>query len=180
MNFKTYKEILLESLQEMRIRDPRLTLRSFAYLIGILPSQLSDVIKGTKGLSSKKAKKIAMNLNFSDLKTEIFIALIEVEHSRSEKIKGYASKRLDEYIIMIKEKGIDKKKLEILSIIRNEDFQGTACDLAAALNEKEDSILKSIRALMLSELVDVYEGKLFLTKINSVIEMMTIESIAKI
>lgn len=91
-----YKEVLLEKYEAMRAREPGLSLRQFAFTIGLSPSNLSDIFNGRCGLSAQGAVKIARALEMDEAEQSFFLDLVESRHARSRADRDAALKRLEE------------------------------------------------------------------------------------
>lgn len=84
----------MSKYEALRLRKPGLSLRKFAFTIGISPSNLSDVLKGRCGLSSENAIKIASNLKLSSIEQKRFLDLVASRHARSRVERDAAKKRI--------------------------------------------------------------------------------------
>lgn len=62
-------EILLQKLEDAKIRNPRMSLRGFAQRIGLSPGGLSEILSGKRALSHSTKKKVAERLVLSPQET---------------------------------------------------------------------------------------------------------------
>lgn len=93
----TAREILARELAARQSHNPAYTLRSFARDLDLSPSQVSRVLTSRAGLSRKSAEQISRRLRFTPEATRRFLALVELEYSRSEtERKNARQKLLDE------------------------------------------------------------------------------------
>lgn len=90
-----YRDVLNEKYEALRSRNPNLSLRKFAAMIGLTPSNLSDVFKGRRGLSARNALKIAEALGMDEGEKKTFLDLVESRHARSHAEKRAALRRLE-------------------------------------------------------------------------------------
>lgn len=91
-----YRSFIILELEARKQRNPRYSLRTYADSLGISPSRLSQVIRGKAGVSVKKGREISFRLFTDEKQREVFITLVEAEHSKSPVVKTAAKKRLDE------------------------------------------------------------------------------------
>lgn len=78
-----YREILRNTLVERSRAHSQYSLRAFARDLDLSPAQLSEILKGKKGLSRKTARTVAHELGFNLEETEHFCDLVESEHGRN-------------------------------------------------------------------------------------------------
>ncbi len=90
-----YRSILQKELETRKLRNPSYNLSSFARLLKLQPSRLSEILRGKVGLSVSKASTIASILNFSDNERAHFLDLVCAEHGRSPKEKQDALARIE-------------------------------------------------------------------------------------
>jgi uncharacterized protein (TIGR02147 family) len=81
------KQVLKNAIDEIRVRNPRLSLRAVAKKISVAPSYLSEVLNGKKALSAATASRIAANLKFPRELSELFLALVELELSKEPTLR---------------------------------------------------------------------------------------------
>jgi uncharacterized protein (TIGR02147 family) len=172
MDNVTYKTILEDELSFRIKENSSYSLRAFARDIGISPSQLSDVLKSKTGLSSKKAVCIASNLSFSSKESEMFKALVEVEHGRSSKIIEDAKKIIEamKYDSDFKGLSFDGFKLisdweyfAILSTMELDDYDGSVQFIANCLSIDLPIVEDCIKRLLKLDLIDLQGGKFVAT-----------------
>lgn len=82
-----YLDIINNIFYQKKISNQRLSLRGFARLLKITPSQLSQIMSGKCGLSKANAVKISRCLGFTQQETEVFTHLVLIKHARSQKTK---------------------------------------------------------------------------------------------
>lgn len=90
-----YRGVLRRTLDERINRDPTYTLRQFATDLGLTPSRLSEILHGKDGLSVRKAKEVAAQLELTPWETERFLAMVEVASARSAVARVAAQVKLD-------------------------------------------------------------------------------------
>ncbi|MCO4756049.1 MAG: TIGR02147 family protein, partial [Bacteriovoracaceae bacterium] len=172
MENMTYRTILEEEINFRMKENCSYSLRAFARDIGISPSQLSDIFKGKTGLSSKKAVSIAQKLGLSKKETELFKALVEVEHGRSPIIVQEAQRFISsmEYNSKFKGLSLDGFKLisdweyfAILSAMELDDYDGTTEFLKNELGLDQSVVEDCIKRLLKLDLIDLKNGKFVAT-----------------
>lgn len=95
MTSLTYRQILQTEMQTKKLRNPSYNLSSFAKLLDIPSSRMSEILRGKVGLSIAKAAKICSALNFDERATSLFLDLVRSDHARSPKEKKEAKKRVE-------------------------------------------------------------------------------------
>lgn len=90
----SYVPILLQILNERIRANPSYSMRSYARDLNIAPSTLSEILKGKKGISSKKASEIVSALKLPDWQAVYFLNLVALKHSRSKADKDAALKNI--------------------------------------------------------------------------------------
>lgn len=110
----TYREFLKREYTLRRRRNPGYSLRAFARDLELPAPKLSQALRGTCGFSSKRARQIAKKLNLSESEKDLFVALVESEHSRSKMGKHEARTRAE---LFISSQGFGELDLERFKII---------------------------------------------------------------
>ncbi len=90
----TYHAILLNELERRKRKNPAYSLRAFARDLEIPAPKLSEILRGKKGMSAQRGKKIALMLGLSEVETRLFLDLVESRHGRSQRERTAALKRL--------------------------------------------------------------------------------------
>lgn len=90
-----YRSILQKEFETRKIKNPSYNLSSFARLLKIKPSRLSEILRGKVGISASKASTITSILNFSENERSLFLDLVSAEHSRSPKEREEAYARIE-------------------------------------------------------------------------------------
>lgn len=90
-----YRQILHTEMQTRKLRNPSYNISSFAKLLDITASRLSEILRGKVGLSVAKSVKICSALKFDERATSLFLDLVRSEHARSPKEKKEAKKRVE-------------------------------------------------------------------------------------
>ena len=80
-----YSDWLLEVFNERCRRNTSYSLRGFAKFLGISPSHLSEILKGTKGISSSKAMILASRLGLTPPEKSLLLKIVKAKHARSPK-----------------------------------------------------------------------------------------------
>lgn len=93
-NELNYRKILLRELEIRTAKNPSFNLSSFARLLEIPSSRLSEILRQKVGISSTKAFKVATILRLSEKETDLFLDLVRVEHSRNSREREEAKIRI--------------------------------------------------------------------------------------
>lgn len=90
----TYRAILSKVFEDRQQRNPRYSLRAFARDLSVNIATVSEVLNGRKGLSRSMAYQIARRIEFTPDETENFVDLVLSEHSRSQRERNDALRRI--------------------------------------------------------------------------------------
>ena len=89
-----YRSYLKAILAEKMNRNPQFSLRSLALQLGIAPGMLSDVLGYRKNISLNKAVEISNRLKHKAKEEEYFLALVQLQNSKSEVQKRHALEKV--------------------------------------------------------------------------------------
>lgn len=92
---ESYREILTQALENRSQRRPGYSQNALARDLGLRPSQLSEVLRGKKGLSRTSAERVAQVLGLDPHLRTRFCDMVESEHGRSRKKRERAQARLE-------------------------------------------------------------------------------------
>jgi plasmid maintenance system antidote protein VapI len=95
----TYRQYLEAALAERVQQNPRYSQNAFARELGLRPSQLSEILRGKKGLSRSAAERIADTLELDGASWELFCDLVQSEHDRSMRRRELARERLKRRLV---------------------------------------------------------------------------------
>lgn len=95
MNEINYRKILLRELEIRTAKNASYNLSSFARLLEIPPSRLSEILRKKVGLSSAKAASIASILKLSERETVLFLDMVRAEHARNKRERDEAKVRIE-------------------------------------------------------------------------------------
>lgn len=84
-----------EAFEQRRMRNAKYSLRSFARDLGMNVSHLSQFLMGHEGISIEKAHSIAKKLKWSSVKTQQFLALVQMHFGRSLRQKSQGQVQWD-------------------------------------------------------------------------------------
>lgn len=110
-----YRQFLLRELASRARRNPAYSLRAFARDLEIPAPKLSQALRGIKGFSSQRAYAIAEKLNLSESEKELFVDLVDSEHSRSRVGRELAQNRVAQKIGDDGFKELDLERFQIIS-----------------------------------------------------------------
>jgi len=91
---KGYRSIISRELEVRKRRRPGYSLRAFARDLKMPAPKLSQVLSGSCGISRDRGAQLAEKMGLSQDEKEVFLWLIEAEHSRSPKAREGAKKEL--------------------------------------------------------------------------------------
>lgn len=89
-----YRDFLSEEYENRAKKNSSYTLSAFSRDINLSVSHLSAILLKKCGLSKKAAMNISKKLRFDQYKEEIFLDMVEAEHSRSHVQRSIAKSRL--------------------------------------------------------------------------------------
>ena len=90
----TVKDIFQTAVDELKARNPRLSLRAIAKRLATAPSYVSEVLSGKKTLSVEMAARIADKLRFDQELANLFISLAELESTKDDALRSRLSARV--------------------------------------------------------------------------------------
>ena len=126
-----YRVFLGELLNERCNKNPALSLRSFAFRLGLSASYLSRVLSRKRNLSPAMALQISRKLKLTEQETNYFVSLTEIEQSQNEQEKTELLKKLTRRYRNISEIiSLEQFKLisqwyhfAILALVKTSDFR---------------------------------------------------------
>ncbi len=92
---ENYREWLKETFAVRCKKNPSYSLRAFARDLGLFPSHLCDVFNGKQGLSRKTAIRIADTIKLKESEKQLFVTMVDAEHSRNPSQRKRAVERLE-------------------------------------------------------------------------------------
>ncbi len=156
--------ILNEKFKERVQANPSYSLRSFARDLKVSPSTLSEIFNERKGISKKLALLLADRLHLPDWEQVYFKQLVQVECSKSAKVKNQAQTQLDTFkransFQIIQNKALKALtswvELAILELTYIKDFQPNIKWIAKQLAIPESTIDLATKRLIESELLEI-------------------------
>lgn len=115
------KDFLRRKLEELKMKNPRLSLRSLAQKIGLSSGALSEVLSGKRELSLKARQKIAEKLLLSpDEKREFFEDLLPMENIKVSESEPYQLLSQDQFSLIS-----DWWHFAILNLFYTKNFRGS-------------------------------------------------------
>jgi uncharacterized protein (TIGR02147 family) len=103
-----YRQILRREFEKRKTKNPKYSLRAYARYLGVVPSRLSEIFSGKRGLSPEVAASLVDKLDFSSFEKGLFIDLVESEHSRSKIDRQLAAERVQQKTKTYSEISIDE------------------------------------------------------------------------
>lgn len=163
----SYVPILTQILDERVRSNPSYSMRSYARDLNIAPSTLSEILKGKKGISSKKASEIVSALRLPEWQASHFLNLVALKHSRSKADKEAALKNIENQKAHVQ---IEKIKAEamksltstldlaILECIHLKGFNNSAEWIAEKMKVSVKEINISVKRLINVRLLEISES----------------------
>ncbi len=156
INPNTYRTFLEKEFEIRKTRNPSYSLRAYARSLGIAAPKLSQILRGLCGLSKESAKKISERIGLEGNEQELFVTLVESEHSRSKFGKSYAKAKLDSlkfesYDLIALEKFqiiSDWWHFAILELTNLKSFKSDPAWIAKRLNISKEQASKAIELLL--------------------------------
>jgi uncharacterized protein (TIGR02147 family) len=150
-----YRAILEREYELRRLRRPNYTLRAFARDLGISSSRLCAILKKRYGLAAASAKTIAEKLGLDKERTNYFIDLVEVAHSRSKVARVQARERIEKVQKAAHYRNARDIQLldrwyfaAILELINTRAGQVKTAEIASALGISNHEATDAIRTLI--------------------------------
>lgn len=172
MRHTDYKDIILSEFESRTSLNPSYSMRAYARDIDLSASQLNDILKGRKGLSSKKSLIVANKIGLEKEEILLFKALVEKEHGRSDRIKFLAQEYIEEVTHKNNYKGLSQDTFEIisdwyhfaiLSAMELDSFDGTIAYLVKKLGIDFKSIEEAIKRMLREKMIDIRNNKFVIT-----------------
>jgi len=90
----SFREILLREFDTRKKKNGSYSLRAFARDLEIPAPKLSLALRGKKGFSHERAKRITEKLLLGEEESELFIELVRAEHARSHMERSQAREKV--------------------------------------------------------------------------------------
>jgi uncharacterized protein (TIGR02147 family) len=87
---RSVPQFLSEELQRRLKSNPRYSQRAFSRQLGLSPGELSEILRGKRGLSLKSALRIGNSLGLNPTETKHLVELAQIEKSRRMGEEGLA------------------------------------------------------------------------------------------
>jgi len=167
----TYRGIIQQEFEFRTKGNPSYSLRAFARDMGLSPSQMSDILRGRTGLSSKKALEVAAQLGMNEQESQCFQALVEVEHGRSQAIVQKAQDFLKTHAFADRFNGLTEDEFRLisdwhhfalLSAMELDNYDGSLNWLAHELNLSLAQVEDAAKRMLKLDYIDLKDGKFIL------------------
>ncbi len=168
-----YRSIIQNEYEARLSFNPNYSLRAFARDIEVSPSQLTDILKSKKGLSTKKALIVANKLGLNEKEALTFKAMVECQHGRSDKIRKLAAKYLEESLYQNNYKSLSEDSFAILanwyhfailSCMELDHYDGSIGFLVNKLSLSYEEVETAIKRMLREEMIDLNKGKFVVKK----------------
>lgn len=163
----SYIPILMQILDERVRSNPSYSMRSYARDLNIAPSTLSEILKGKKGISSKKASEIVIALKLPEWQATYFMNLVALKHSRTKAAKEVAFNNIQQQtsLILVEKLKADTMKaltstldLAILECVHLKNFNNTHEWIADKLSFPLKEITACVERLINVKLLEIVNG----------------------
>ena len=139
---KTYRDMLSQELNRRRQRNPAYSMRSFARDLGLSASKLSEILRGHRGLSLRRAEKTLQQVKWSSTEKSFFLNSVTAMHSRSPSVREQAQDLLQ---TQMQEMTLDRFQLvtdwyhlAFLEVLETQDAPSTVQAFAERFNISEE------------------------------------------
>jgi uncharacterized protein (TIGR02147 family) len=92
---QSYRDLLKSALAEKAKDSPGYSLRAFSEKVGFSNSFLSEVLNGKKSLSVEAALKVSIKLDMTELESQYFCLLVQLEQEKDPVFREELAKRLE-------------------------------------------------------------------------------------
>lgn len=147
---KALSTFLNKKHEEIRIRNPRFSLRSFAAKLGISAGALASLIKGERLLSDSYAERIASALTLSPEEKSFLFSQVRTRSRRFTKQKMLVEDELQ----MI----TDWENYAILNLMKTDGFRSDAAWIANRLALPEERVKHSLQLMMNLKIISLKQG----------------------
>jgi len=110
-----YRDVLLDTFNQRRVKNSAYSMRAYARDIDISPSRLSEIFSGKGELSLVKSVAIAKRLNLSPLKAANFKDMVIVKTSRNLRQQTRSLNRLKAVISSDRRKNLTEDQFRLMS-----------------------------------------------------------------
>jgi uncharacterized protein (TIGR02147 family) len=150
------QHFLVKRFQELKTKNPSFSMRAFSLRLNLYPSALNEILKGTRGVSYKKALVLADTLLLNSFERSEFLSSFKKDgpykSEKKDEEKGYEIISLDhfEYIS-------DWVHFALLSLIQLPEFKSDTKWIAQRLGisvRKTTTIIKRLLDLKLITIGD--------------------------
>lgn len=93
-SYSSTKDLFQQAIDDLKSRNPQLSMRAIAKRLSAAPSYVSEVLSGKKSLSTEMAARIAEKLKFNQEHADLFIALAELESSKDDALRKRLAARI--------------------------------------------------------------------------------------
>ncbi|WP_413288316.1 TIGR02147 family protein [Bdellovibrio sp. HCB337] len=149
-----YRRFLKNELQKRQMKNRSYSMRAFSRDLGVASSRLSEILNGKVGLSERRASSIADRLELGTEEKNLFIDMVESEHSRSAVVRAAAGQRLKARFMEASVLGEEEESLlsdwhhlAILELLNVERLEHSVTAFAKRLKVEESSVAASIEVL---------------------------------
>lgn len=158
-----YRSYLKTVLVERISKNPAYSLRAFSRDLGVAPSTLSEVLKGSKKFSPTTAFQVAQRLGLDQSAQEYFVTLVQWDSAKTPEMKDALKRRIQSMNPKadVRDLSVDLFKtisdwyhLPILEMTRLDGFEFTPRKIASLLGITIIEAEVAIRRLITLELLE--------------------------
>lgn len=164
-NYRTYlKTVMAEKTK----RNPRFSLRAMAKIVGVTPSYLSTVLKGSKNLSYEMATQFARKLSLEGDEADYFCLLVQKESVRDPELKAALADRVRRTNPAYSDLSVehfrtiaDPIHFTLLCVTQLTEFQASSRNLALALGRPQVEVDLALERLEKLDMIEEFKPGLF-------------------
>ncbi|MDB5037478.1 MAG: hypothetical protein JWQ35_1006 [Bacteriovoracaceae bacterium] len=171
LEHSNYRSFLKSTLVEKQDKNPAYSMRSFAILLGLTQSALSQVFSGKKNLSLESANRISNKLGLHENEIEYFRTLVQIETTRDIDLKRSLLTRAQ---ALNPKRDLQDLSVELFSVISDwyhlaiknmldlDHFEFTPTNIARRLGISKIEVELAIERLIRLEMIEVdsaHKGK---------------------
>lgn len=170
----SYQKFLSDEFRRRQQRNLAYSLRAFARDLGLPAPKLSQYLRGTCGISAKKAEDLAAKIRLSPIEVELFVVSAQSAHARDAVVKELAQKRMKELL----KSTFSELNLERFTIVRDwyhmallaltelDQYEGSVEWMARALSMPKETVEQALNRLESVNLLSREDGKWIRTQGN--------------
>ena len=139
---KPLRDFLQDALINGRLRNPSYSLRALAQKAGLSPAALSEILKGKRRISIKRATKILMKMNANPEQLQKILLGMNKINSHSLTTANQHKLSIDQFYLIA-----EWYHFAILSLSETENFNDNSYWISKRLNVPVNTVVKALERL---------------------------------